>query len=134
MGHSYNHGLVTSMKGPALEAVRITGMNTSPCTIQEQGAAGLVASATIAAGIVTVQLALPYPPKLIICHPYVSGSNATQAVIYARFVQGSYNATTGQFQVALSNAPGPTPTAATPAAADELHLLLIFKRYNILPA
>jgi hypothetical protein len=135
MGHSYNHGLVTSMKGAAFEAIRITGMNTSPCTISEQCASGFVSSATIAAGVVTLQFAAPYPPKMVVCIPGYSSDDAVTDIITARVDSGSYNATTGQLVINLSNDDDAgAPIAASPAAADELHLFMVFKRYTGLSA
>lgn len=131
MGHSYNHGMVTSMKGPAIEAFRVSAMNTSPCTIEEQCAAGVVSAVTISSGLVTVQLVAPYPPKLVICIPDYTGTSTTTDIISARYVENSYNATTGQFKIALSNDDDSgAPIAASPAAADELHVLCVFRRYN----
>jgi len=131
MGHSYNHGLVTSTKGAAIEICRVTGMNTSPCTIEEQLGSGVVSSVTISSGLVTVQLAAPYPPRLGVCIPGYTGATTTTDIISARYVQNSYNATTGQFTVALSNDDDSgAPAAASPAAAEELHLLMVFGRYS----
>lgn len=135
MGHSYNHGLVTSMKGAAFEAVRVSGMNTANCTIEEQGASGLFSAVTIASGLLTFQMRGPYPPKLIVCIPAYSGTSTTTDIITARYVENSYNATTGQFQIALSNDDDSgAPAAASPAAADELHVFLVMGRYAGLPA
>lgn len=129
MGHAYNHGLVTSMKGAAIESARITGMNTANCTIAEQCAAGVIKSVAIAAGVVTVTLNGPYPPKLVTVLPSYSVASPSGAYIFARYIHGSYNATAGTFRVAVSSTPA-TPAAASPAAADELHLVMIFKRYT----
>lgn len=129
--HAYNHGLVTSMKGPAIEAVRITGLNSSPCTIAEQCRSNFVLSATIASGVVTIQLNLPYPPALIGCWPAVSSDDATTDIITARYDAASYNATAGTLVINLSNDDDAgAPAAASPSATDELHVLMLFRRYT----
>jgi hypothetical protein len=133
MGHSYNHGMVTSMKGPAFEAFRVSAMDASPCTIEEQCASGVVSAVTIASGLVTVQLVAPYPPKLVICQPTYTGTSTTTDIITARYVENSYDATAGTLQIALSNDDDSgAPAAASPAADDELHVFCIFRRYNTL--
>ncbi len=133
MGHSYNHGLVTSMKGAAIEAFRVTDMDSSPCTVAEQCASGLVSSVTISSGLVTVQLAAPYPPRLVICQPTYSGTTTTTDIITARYVEDSYDPDAGTFDIALSNDDDSgAPAAGSPAAADELHVLLIMRRYSAL--
>lgn len=135
MGHSYNHGLVTSMKGAAIEAVRIVGMDDATPSVDEGCGAGLVDSVALAAGVVTVQLAAPYPPKLIVCIPSYSAAAATTDIITARYVTDSYDETAGTFQIALSNDDDAgAPIAASPGATDELHLLLVFGRYNGIPS
>jgi hypothetical protein len=136
MGHSYNHGLVTSMKGAAIEAVRIVDLDEAlGATIVEQSAAGFVASAVADTGIVTVQLAAPYPPRLVVCIPKMSTANATTDIITASYVEDSYDSEAGTFEVALMNDDDSgAPAAASPAATDELHILMVFCRYNGLSA
>lgn len=131
MGYSYNHGIVTPMKGPSLVAFRLTGMNTSPCVIEDQCRAGFVRSATIASGVVTVQLELPYPPAIVTCNPSYSSASATTDIITARPRVNGYNATTGVLLIDLSNDnETATPAAAAPAAADELNVVVFFRRYT----
>lgn len=133
MGHSYNHGMVTSGKGMAFEAVRIVGMDTSPCTVDEQASSGLVDSVTISSGLVTVQLAGPYPPRLVACIPAYSTASTTTDIITASYVTDSYDADAGTLQIALSNDDDSgAPIAASPGATDELHLLMVFCRYTAL--
>lgn len=129
--HSYNHGVVTSMKGPAIEAFRITGMHTSPCTVADQCKANLVASVTIATGVVTVQLNQPYPPALVACFTQYGSASATEDIITARPREAGYTASTGVLLIDLSNDDDVAdPVAASPAAADELHVMAIFRRYT----
>lgn len=133
MGHSYNHGMVTSGKGMAFEACKITVMNTANCTIDEQASSGFVESAAIASGLVTVQLAGPYPPRLVACIPAYSGASTTADIVTARYVDNSYDATNGTLQIALSNDDDSgAPAAGSPGATDELHLLMVFCRYTVL--
>lgn len=135
MGHSYNHGLVTSMKGAAIEAVRITGLDSADNTIADQSAAGFVASSAIDTGIVTVQLAAPYPPRLVVCLPKLSRADATEDILTASYVEDSYDPDAGTFDIAISNDDDSgAPIAGSPTATNELHVLMIFCRYTGLPA
>ena len=133
MGHSYNHGLVTSMKGATIEAVRITDLNTADNTIAEQSASGFVESSAIATGLVTVQLAAPYPPRLVVCIPKLSGASTTASLLEARYVDDSYDATAGTLQIAISDDDDSgAPAAGSPGATDELHVIMMFCRYTVL--
>jgi hypothetical protein len=128
--HSYNHGLVTSGKGVALESFRITAMNTSPCTVEEQFDANLVASVTISTGVVTVQFNKPYPPKCTATAGYSSAS-ATDDIVTARVRKAGYSATAGTLIIDLSNDDDAgDPAAASPAADDELTVHCAFTRYK----
>ena len=133
MGYSYNNGLHTSSKALTSEAIRVTGLNVAPgasalCTIAEDCRSGLVASVThTATGVYRFQLSKPYPPKMVVIDPNLSAAGPTSALLTARYQNGSYNATTGQFIVNISNA---TPAAAAGGAADELHVQMQFNRYN----
>lgn len=132
MGHSYNNGLHTSSKGITFDAVRITGLNTTPCTIAEDCKAGLVASVTKAVtGTVVLQLSKPYPPKLVICQPTVTNVNGTTASIQAEYKQAGYDATNGTLTIFLQNddAVG-VPVLIDGAAGQELHVLMAFNRYT----
>ena len=133
MGHAYNNGLHTSSKGFTIDALRVTGLNVANgqlCTIAEDCKSGLVASVTHTnTGIYTFQLSLPYPAKIVVCKPTLSCSGPTQAFLFARYQQASYNSTTGQFIVNVSSTPA-TPAAADGGAADELHVELHFNRYK----
>jgi hypothetical protein len=57
----------------------------------------------------------------------LSASLATSAILNARYQTASYNPTTGQFVVLVSNA---TPAAADGSATDELHIDIKFNRYK----
>lgn len=130
MGHSYNHGLVTSNKGMTLDAIRVTGLNVangSLCTIAEDCQSGLISSVThTAAGVYTFQLSAPFPPKYVRIAPVLSAANAAAAPLNARYRSASYNATTGQFIVDISNA----GVATDGGASDELMVDMEFRRYT----
>lgn len=131
MGHAYNNGLHTTSKGFTVDAVRVTGLNVANgqlCTIAEDCKSGLIASVThTAAGVYTFQLTAPYPPKVVNINPKLSCAAANSAILTARYQNASYNATTGQFIVNVTNA---TPAAADGGAADELHVEMNFNRYT----
>lgn len=132
MGHSYNNGLHTTSKGITYDAVRVTGLNTTPCTIAEDCKSGLISGVTKAVtGEYVFQLTAPYPPKLVICHPLLSGTSTITDLLFARYKDASYNATTGQFTVLVSNDDDAgAPIAADALAANELHVLMAFNRYT----
>lgn len=128
MGHSYNNGLHTSSKGITYDRVRVTGLNTTPCTIAEDCKSGLIASVTKGAtGVYTFQLTAPYPPKVVEISATLSSAAANSAILVARYQNGSYSPTTGQFTINVSNA---TPAAADGGASDEMHVKLAFNRYT----
>lgn len=139
MGHSYNHGLVTSLKGAALEAIRVTGLNGAPgasatVTIAEQCSSGFVSSVLhTATGIYTLQFAAPYPPRLVVAHADCTNANGTTDLIFAQVKSASYNATTGQLIVFLMNDDDSgAPVLVDGGATDELHVTMIFRRYTTL--
>jgi len=132
MGHSYNNGLHTSSKGMTEDAIRLTGLNvatpTGTLTIAEDCKSGLVQSVThTATGTYVFQLTAPYPPKVVNIQAELSATAANSAILQARYSTGSYNATTGQFTIFVSNA---TPAAADGSATDELHVNMKFNRYT----
>lgn len=98
------------------------------CTIAEDCKAGLVSLVKhTATGTYVFQLTAPFPPKVVAISPDISAANATAALLRARYVNGSYNATTGQFTVVVSSA---VPAAADGGASDELHVRMHFNRYT----
>lgn len=128
MGHSYNNGLHTSSKGITYDRIRVTGLNTTPCTIAEDCKAGLISGVTKGAtGVYTFQLTAPFPPKVVEITAQLSSAAATSAILTARYQNASYNPTTGQFIVNVCNA---TPAAADGGAADEMHVSMAFNRYT----
>lgn len=126
-----NNGMNTSSKGLTVEGARITGLNVangSPCTIAEDCKAGLIGSVIhTAIGIYTVQLTIPFPPKVVNIVPKLSCALATSPVLTARYQNGSYNPTTGTFVIFVSTT---AAAAADGGAADELHLDMKFNRYT----
>lgn len=131
MGHAYNNGLHTSSKGLTIDAVRVTGLNVAVgqlCTIAEDCKSGLIASVThTATGVYTFQLSVPFPPKYVDIRPSISAAAVNSAILTARYQSASYNATTGQFIINVTNA---TPAAADGAATDELMVEMHFNRYT----
>lgn len=130
MGHMYNNGMNTASKGLTVDAVRVTGLNVANgqlCTIAEDCKAGLISTVThTATGVYTFQLSVPYPPKVVNIQPSISAALATSANLTARYQSASYNATTGQFIVNVSNVAVATDGGAT----DELHIDMKFNRYT----
>lgn len=133
--HSYNHGLVTSSKGLAIEFVKMTGLNITPAADAEltvdDGHANLVASAiTAATGVITVQLNKPYPPSVVAVIPAISSTSATTDLIHARYNNGSYDSATGTFEIHLVNDDDTGAGVAVAGGAnDELMVILVFARY-----
>jgi hypothetical protein len=130
MGHAYNNGLHTTSKGVTYDVVRFTGLTAAgPTVIAEDCKSGLVSSITRSgAGVFVVQFSVPYPAKIVICHPQHAPALANSAYRNCRYQQGSYSNTTGQLTLFISDA---TPAAADFAgAADEMHVLFGFNRYT----
>src|SRR5574338_158837 len=129
--HSYNHGLVTSSKGMAIEFVKITGLNGATQTVDD-GNSNLVLSCTKGAtGVYTVTLNKPYPPSLLACMPAISSTSPTTDLIPPRYKDASYDPDAGTFEVHLINDDDAAAGVAVDGgAANELHLMLVFGRYN----
>lgn len=136
MGHSYNHGLVTSSKGLAIEFIKVTGLNVAPgvsatCTVDD-GDSGLILSCIHGAtGVYTFTLKKPYPPKMLAVIPVISSTSATTDLIHARWTDANYSATAGTFEVHLINDDDSgAGVAVAGGAANVLNLILVFNRYT----
>lgn len=129
--HSYNHGLVTSTKGMAIEFVKITDLHLATQAVND-GNSNLVLSCTKGAtGIYTITLRKPWPPFLLACVPSISSTSAVTDLIHPRYKDASYSATAGTFEVHLINDDDVGPGVAVDgASANELHLMLVFERYK----
>lgn len=137
MGYSYNHGLVTPMKGAAILAATVTGLNVangSNCTIAEDCSAGMISSVEHdAAGVYIVKFAAPYPAKVIAGFADIAHATGTTDLLEARLDAAGYNSTTGWLTINVSNDDDVgAPVAGDGAASDELHLFLVVGRYSIL--
>ena len=120
------------MKGAAIEAFNISIGAAGAPTLVDNGKTGLVESVVLAsAGLYTITLASPCPPKLV-CNPQVDLSciSGTGAVNTVRYVQGSFNPTTRQFQIVVTDDEA-TPIAANPTNGVQISVLLVFQRYNV---
>lgn len=134
--HSYNHGLVTSSKGMAIEFVKITNLDITPaadaaCDVDD-GNSNLVSSVLhTATGIYSVQLNKPYPPSVVAVIPAISSTSATTDLIHPRYNNGSYSASAGTFEIHLINDDDSGAGVAVDGGADdELMLVLVFARYS----
>jgi hypothetical protein len=134
--HSYNHGLVTSSKGVAIEFVKITGLDVAPaadaeCTVAD-GNSNLISSCIHGAtGVYTITLNKPYPPRLLACIPSISSTSAVTDLVHARYNNGSYSASAGTLEIHLVNDDDAGAGVAVAGGAnDELMLVLAFERYT----
>lgn len=129
MGHSYNHGLVTSQKGMAHETI-MCSFSSGAATLIDNGKSGLF-STTIAhpaTGRYTFTIIAPIPPKLVGNPvPAISAISVTGAVVLPRYVEGSYSASAGTFEIAFCNT---SATAVDPTDGTRLTLILEFQRYT----
>jgi hypothetical protein len=136
--HSYNHGLVTSSKGCAIEFVKVTGLNVAPgaaatCTVDD-GASNLVRSVIHAStGVFNVQLNQPFPPDLLGVIPAISNADGTTDLVHPAYDSATYDADLGTFTIRLMNDDDSgAPVLVAGGATDELSLILVFKRYTTL--
>lgn len=131
MGYSYNHGLVTANKGMGLVVCVITDLTEDDCTVDEDFGAGFVASVSNdSAGVYTVQLAAPYPPKLKVL-PMLSVPDGTTDLRFARYETDSYDSEAGTFTVnIMDDDDSGAPALADPDATDELLLVMFPGRYT----
>ena len=135
--HSYNHGLVTSSKGMAIEFVKVTTLDETPgaaveATVEDGNSNLILKVIHSATGTFDFYLNKPYPPSLLLCSPVMSTAAGTTDQ-FSTYKSGSYSATTGIFTVFLSDDDGDgTPALADGAATDEMHVTLVFSRYTTL--
>ena len=135
--HSYNHGLVTSAKGAAIQCAVVTNLDITPaadaeCDVDDFASNFVDTVITAATGIYDVQLKQPYPASLT-CVPSISLATATTDLIHARYVDGSYDPEEGTFQVVLVNDDDSgAGVAVAGGAANELTLLMFCQRYTSL--
>lgn len=134
--HSYNHGLVTSSKGAAIEFVKVTGLDITPaadaaCTVDDCKA-GLISSVIHSAtGVYDFTLTLPYPPSLVACIPHISNADGTTDLVFPSYDSATYSASAGAFTIRLSNDDDSgAPVLVAGGATDELYLILVFRRYT----
>lgn len=133
--HGYNHGLVTSTKGMAIEAAVVTGLDITPaadaeCTVDDFKSNLVQSVIHSATGVLDVQLNQPYPAALT-CVPSISASAATQDLIHPRYVDDSYDPDAGTFQVVLTDDDDSgAGVAVAGGAANALTLLLFCQRYR----
>lgn len=126
--HSYNHGLVTSAKGMAIEHFAFAVGATGAVGTILQHSSNVVASVTrTGAGAYTVQLNKPYPPRLVDCVVNVHVAGPT-VPLHAFYVRDSYNASTGSFSIGMGDAD--TPAATDPANGDDVGVTMYFDRYT----
>jgi hypothetical protein len=120
------------MKGAAIEAVRITGLTSDACTVDEDLGSGLIESvANGSTGVYTLQLSQPYPPKLALCIPYLTNPDGVTDLRFATYDQGGYDADAGTITIRISNDDdNGAPVLADPDSGAELHVLMIFGRYS----
>ena len=133
MGHAYNFGIVTSAKGITYEAIRLRWINAQTAwTVDEDCGAGLIASVTTqATGDFLLNLAKPYPAKIVYFSPEMAAATNTAAAIVARGKNASYSLTNGTYEFFTSNSAG--TGAVNPNDQDECHIVLGFRRYTANP-
>lgn len=129
--HSYNHGLVTSSKGMAIEFIKITGLDGATQTVDD-GHSNLVLSCTKGStGVYTITLNKPYPPALLAIVPAISSTSPTTDLIHPRYTDSSYSATAGTFEIHLINDDDSGAGVAVDGlAANILSVVVVFQRYT----
>lgn len=136
--HSYNHGLVTSSKGMAIEFVKVTGLDVAPgasaaCTVDDANSNLVLSVIHSATGVYDFTLNKPYPPSLLAVIPAISSTSATTDLIHPRYDNESYSASAGTFSIHLINDDDAGAGVAVAGGADdELMVILVFGRYTTL--
>lgn len=129
MGKQVNLGaLGTTLKGCVLEAFRFTiGVSGAP-TLVDNGRSGAVASVVRnSAGLYTITLEKPYWAKLVSCIPELSCVNGAGSILEARYVEGSYSASAGTFQI-VCTLDEDAPAAADSPSGTGMDVILVFQR------
>lgn len=132
MGHSMNTGgIATNMRGVCIDAFRVTFGAAGAPTLVDNGKTGLLSVVHTSEGLYTFTITSPINPKLVAVFPVLSAVNGAGAMWEARYVEGSYNATTGVFQIVVSEDED-SVSVVDPTQNTALDVLLITQRYNTL--
>jgi hypothetical protein len=130
MGHSPKMNIASDMLGSVIDAVRVTFGASGAPTLVDNGKTGLFDATTpvvkAATGRYTFQLAPNYYAKVVAIVPTLSAATTTGAVQLARYLEGSYNATTGQFEIDVTAA----AALVDPTTGTGLDLIIVFQRYS----
>lgn len=130
MGHSMSQGgLVTNMKGVCMDAFHVSIGAVGAPTLVDNGKTGLLSVVRTSAGLYTFTIVAPVNPKLVAVIPTLATILATTAMNTVRYVEGSYNASAGTFQLQVTDDEA-TPIAADPPSGTAIHFLLFTQRYN----
>lgn len=127
MGHSYNNGLLTTTRGCAMHAFRVTFGASGAPTLSDKGKSGFLTVARTAQGRYTFTIAQPRPALVVAVIPSLSCVAADGAVVHARYVEGSYDATAGTFEIDTT-ADEDAPAAADPTSGTAMDVILVTQR------
>ena len=133
MGYSYNFGLLTPTKGAAVSAVRVAIGGSGAVGAITQAKAGFIESVTrVSAGLYRFKLASNQsrPVRELVIIPSVASQTAAGSNRKAYFDNGTYNATTGEFDVQVTDLTAASPVASDPVSGDSLHVLIFVERYS----
>jgi len=130
MGHAPKQNLASDLMGCVIDAVRVTFGASGAPTLVDNGKMGLFdATAPVvkaATGRYTFQLSPNYYAKVVAVLPSLSAATTTGAVQLARYLEASYNATTGQFEIDVTAA----AALVDPTSGSGLDLVVVFQRYS----
>jgi len=131
MGHSpVQGGMSTDMRGVVIDAFRVTFGASGAPTLVDNGKTGLILSVVkTATGRYTFTLNPNYYAKLVAVLPALSCVSAAGAVNTARYVEATYNATTGVFEIDVTDDEA-TPAAVDPTNGVAMDVLVVFQRYS----
>jgi hypothetical protein len=133
--HSYNHGMVSSAKGVAVEFAVVTGLDVSPaadaeCTVNDLKSNFVDTVIHSATGVYDVQINKPYPAELY-CVAQLSAAAVAHDLLHARYVDDSYDPDAGTFQVVITNDDdNGAGVAAAGLSTNQLMLFMYCQRYT----
>ena len=129
MGFSYNNGQVTPMKGTATVGCYVTfGASGAVAALVDKGKSGFFALCVkTATGRYTFTVNSPLPASVVNVIPKLSLAASGDANRDAKYIEGSYSASAGTFEIDVRDA---TPALADPVNGSALHVEVTFQRYT----
>lgn len=128
---TYNKSIDTPLKGVMMSGVNVAiGATGAVGAIEQLGTNFIKTVVRVSAGLYRFTINQPIPPKRLTIMPTVASQTAAGSNRKAYYVNGTYNATTGVFDVQVTDLVAASPVAADPVSGDSLDVVIWAGRYK----